>query len=467
MYEIRGDIMKKISCLIGIILLLSIVITPICAEDLKFMENTSKTAFASGGYDADAVMPVTANWSRVSRFTGVDDPQLLWKKNSSIFYQLIIGRDNVKYMFNGFTVGLSAIDDNEDTLWTYKLKDFKKQGECVIGSDGTIYFTAYSEVTKSANAYYLYAVKPDGKLKWRYSNPKYVIDTTPVIDSKGRIYAAGYKDGHILRFDANGKAEVFKTIDTMDIDKLAVGADGTLFAMGQIWTKNEYGCYVLYAIGQDKKIKWKYRLDDESYFSTDLVIGADKTVYFGTSIYYNDIGGHVLAIGPNGKKKWDYDAGDVVRATPVIDNNGQIIAACGNDRYGKYFGTAKKMVGKDLGRLVALNMNGKAIWSKNLKHGFDATPIIDNRGNIYLVDNKASILAFDKKGKLLWSFDTGAELDSGETICLDSNQTLYVSSSKCIMAIGDKANQPAAADDESVDNADQPAAADDAGDSTN
>lgn len=453
--------MKKLSGLIALILIISLIITPSCAEDLKFKVNSSKTAFAEGGYDVNAVMPANSAWSRVSRFAGADDPQLLWAKYDDVYEHMVIGKNNVIYLLKQdsenlgedasvYYLRLFAIDNTGKTLWTFELKNESEQfypSDLVIGLDGTIYFTSETYNEKNHTIHTLYAVKQDGKLKWKYEDDTYSAETTPVIDSKGSIYVGGdYWDnqnvcqGFVLKIDQKGKAVVFTKIRDAMIKSIVPGADGTIYIMLNVWsnvTQRRNQGY-LYAVGQDKKTKWKFKLDSYEEFSSDTVIGADKTVYFTSNRKESGKSkGNLRAVGPNGKKVWTYDIGDIVYTNPVIADNGNIVIASGHDTDGVYFSWRAKLDDKNLGRLSAINKNGKVVWSKDLKHGFAVTPIIDSRGNIYIADISGKYMSFDTKGKLLWSQDSGEEISWG-SFCMDSNGTLYGCSYNNFSAVGNK-----------------------------
>ena len=111
---------------------------------------------------------------------------------------------------------------------------------------------------------YLYAINPDGSLKWKYET-----------------------DGGI------------------DFSKPAIGSDGTIYVGSED--------YYLYAINPDGLLKWKYKTDGEIYSCP--AIGSDGTIYVGSYGYLYAIQGESegLAVTPwpkfikNNRNTGNYD----------------------------------------------------------------------------------------------------------------------------------------------------------------
>jgi len=125
-----------------------------------------------------------------------------------------------------------------------------------IGEDGTVYVVV--------DGRYLYAVNPDGTVKWRNEYPIntvcYEIYTTPVIGSDGTIYIGG-----------------------ADFEDLS---------------DQRY----IYAIDPSGSLKWRYRIENSSVL--DAVVSS-PSLDSNNILYYNvswtDIFG---ALNPDGSSRW-------------------------------------------------------------------------------------------------------------------------------------------------------------------
>ena len=91
-----------------------------------------------------------------------------------------------------------AINPNGTLKWLYFRPSHNLFSSCAIGNDGTIYVTA----TGGEDLSILEAVNPDGSLKWE----AYVQDTcyiAPILSSDNKIYV-GSNDKKLYAFDLDG-----------------------------------------------------------------------------------------------------------------------------------------------------------------------------------------------------------------------------------------------------------------------
>jgi outer membrane protein assembly factor BamB len=195
--------------------------------------------------------------------------------------------------------GLYAINPNGTFKWpapfllTYN--DEKSYSAPAIGPDGTVYFGAerYPEG-------YLYAVKSDGTLKWRYTVPgKRCVRASPAIGIDGTVYVTtkAYWDDTApeprqpalcLAFNPDGTLKWSYEITASDwipvaqdsYSSPAIGADGTIY-FGAETT-------FIYALNADGTLKWKENFNNGINWSSPAII-ADGTLYLG--------GFHTLASG--------------------------------------------------------------------------------------------------------------------------------------------------------------------------
>jgi len=90
---------------------------------------------------------------------------------------------------------LVALDTNAIEQWRY-LTDSRVSTTPTVGTDGTIYFGTYNG--------YVYALNPNGTLKWSYNTGNTIIGSAPVIGSDGTIYIGNAGDNYLYAFNPNG-----------------------------------------------------------------------------------------------------------------------------------------------------------------------------------------------------------------------------------------------------------------------
>ncbi|WP_301994247.1 hypothetical protein [Brevibacillus laterosporus] len=86
---------------------------------------------------------------------------------------------------------------NGDIDWQNQLSS-----EISIGADGTLYLCANDEPNiMSSEKSYLYAINPNGKIKWRVAN--LLFSHAPVSAADGTIYAV--REGKLIALLPNGR----------------------------------------------------------------------------------------------------------------------------------------------------------------------------------------------------------------------------------------------------------------------
>ncbi|MDK2886082.1 MAG: hypothetical protein PWP54_640 [Thermosipho sp. (in: thermotogales)] len=195
------------------------------------------------------------------------DGTLKWEKDYYFYIcesvSPALGDDGTIY--GGCSQNFKAINpDDGNTKWVFNDKinnndvGFRTSSPA-IGPDGTIY-------VGSNNTNYLYAINPDGTLKWKFE-ANYIINSSPAIGEDGTIYVGSDDDN-------------------------------------------------LYAINPDGTLKWYFETGDD--IKTSPVIDEDGTIYVGS---WDD---YLYAINPDGTLKWKFNTGTGIFHTPVIGSNGII-----------------------------------------------------------------------------------------------------------------------------------------------
>lgn len=237
-----------------------------------------------------------------------------------------------------------------------------------IGPDGTIYICSTDR--------YLYALNPDGTLKWRYNYGEYPAysESTPVISADGTIYitsyhynfSGGYWYSLLHAINPDGTPKWTYQAGGYPARSPAIADDGTIYVGISVSSTQAY----LYALNPDGTLKWNYPTG--SYIGECPAIDLDGTIYFGSHDYY------LYALNPDGTLKWRTQTPHLrtIDGSPAIGNDGTI-----------YFGAQDY--------LYALDLNGNVKWAYQTNDGeppgtfsyYESSPAIGPDGTIYFVSN--------------------------------------------------------------------------------
>lgn len=250
------------------------------------------------------------------------------------------------------------------------------------GADGTIYIGSQDKN--------LYALNPDGTLKWSYTagNPIFGI---PAIGTDGTIYF-GSSDKNLYALNPDGTLKWSYTTGSYVYSSPAIGADGTIY-IGSADKK-------LYAINPDGTFKWSYTTGEKLYYGSPA-IGADGTIYFGSD------DSKLYALNPDGTFKWSYTTGNGIYGSPAIGEDGTI-----------YVGSRDK-------NLYAIHPDGTLKWSYTTGNTISSTPAIGNDGTIYIGSRDKNLYAITPSGTLKWNYPTGSSIYYGSPV-IGADGTVYI-----------------------------------------
>jgi len=317
-----------------------------------------------------------------------------------------IGYDGTIYfttgIFKGTTSGsLYAMDPDGNLKWSYPLDN--NGNSPAIGLEGNIYLQDRKHV--------IYAFTPNGSLKWRNRSLTKIFfseigQKTPAIGDNGIIYV-GIMDKVFAINSYNGNV----------IWEFDAGTGGTGFGSSPIIEKNGT-IYIamnaiFVAVNPNGTHKWTFKTNsvDEMSFNSPA-IGNQGTIYFATE---NNIGGYLYALNSDGTLKWRYTTEEsrIIRASASIGADGTI-----------YITT------KYLPRLLALHPDGTKKWTYDVEiaHGFDdiySSPTIGVDGTIYFGAETGFIYAVKSDGTLAWK----QEIEVGinwSSAALQNNGVFYI-----------------------------------------
>lgn len=315
-----------------------------------------------------------------------------------------------------------------------------------VGADGTIYM--------GSDDNRLYALNPDGTLKWFYETGR-VIRSSPAVGANGTIYVTS-EDGKLYALDENGTLKW--TFDNIyAYPSPAIGPDGTVY----VGSCDPY-FVSLSALHENGDLKWSFNtvLQRICGIFSCPAIGPDGTIYFTVvdvfkteMLWASGYGpvGYLFALDENGARKWVIGAGGT--SSPAIGADGTIYVGSGKTlialnpdntiKWSHVIGRAcsSPAIGSDgtifVGggsTLYALNPDNTLKWSYATGGIIWSSPAV-GVGTVYVGSRDGKLYAFFENGTLLWTYATGGEVYSSPAI--SAGGTIYVGSNDSkLYAIG-------------------------------
>ncbi|MCD4722678.1 MAG: PQQ-binding-like beta-propeller repeat protein [Desulfobacula sp.] len=301
------------------------------------------------------------------------DVKWIYETESLIWSSPAIGPDGTVY-FGGILANSSSWDETptegalfavnpDGTLkWTFSTVGMVRSSPAVA-PDGTIYIDDPGDRK-------LYALNPDGTVKWSFHMGSY-LTSSPSIGPDGTIYVAS-EDHHLYALTSEGKMKwAFEMLSEVKWSSPAIAPNGTVYI----------GCHdnYIYAIKPDGSLKWSYKTD--GIIQSSPVIGLDGIVYIGSYDTY------LYALNPDGTLNWKFKTGDSIWASTAIGSDGTIY------------------VPSQDGKLYALNSDGIKKWEYNAGSMINTSPAIGDDGIIYIGTYNFDVHAVNPDGTLKWKKD--------------------------------------------------------------
>jgi hypothetical protein len=264
-----------------------------------------------------------------------------------------------------------------------------------IADDGTLLFGTGTEDDPAFGLYVgqgsAWAVSPEGKKKWTYEFPpatffrshdygsgqvfpaKSPACTQPAVAADGTTYWLGHG---VYALTSDGALR-WAFDPGEDFYSVAIAGDGSVYALAD---------GALFTLAPDGTQKWKYSFEKSDYFSGELAVGADGTVYF-TSRHPGGFNSRLFALNSQGNLKWGLESYDLVSG-PLIASDGTVYITVSIHVEGD--GNQKAV--------VALNPSGEAKWSTpNGSSLFD----LGSDGTLYVCYVR-DLFAISPRGRMLW-----------------------------------------------------------------
>ena len=404
-----------------LVLFLGISVVPIVGSSLpmeKHVSTDNKMLYiqaSSGGKTSYVDGDGPGNYSTIQ--AAINDGDILWSFQTAGWIYSTPAIDDNNNIYVGSYHALYKIDSSGNLVWTFPTDGWVSSSP-TIAEDGTVYFGGGAENPPNPIPGWgwviggdpsLYAVNPNGTLKWSYNAGASVDYSSPALShNQDTVYIATGVSGSkgasaIHAIDSKtGQKKWSYPVGYWIFSAPAVARDGTIY----VGTMNHE--HELYALNPDGTLNWTY--DVNGWIVSSPAIDEDGTIYVGTF----DTSNSVIAINPDGSLKWSYPAGYFIRHTsPAIGIDGTIYIGT-TDAQGKSF--------------LALNPNGSLKWSFTTGYWVESQITIGNTGTIYFAAMDGTFYAIQDLNThpdILWTFETGYWTRGGSAIC---NGVLYFGS---------------------------------------
>ncbi len=317
---------------------------------------------------------------------------------------------------------LYAIQPDGALKWQADCEGFVQAGPALL-SDGTLLLT----VGKT-----LQALHPDGSRAWRF-DAKSPLNATPAVGPTGLIYV-GDGDGRLRALTPDGlQVWAYRTSGDIASCSPAVGPNGRLYigasyradltelrsSSPEQLASNEDDR--LYAVKPNGRLAWSYKAGGVIWGGP--AIGADGTLYFGSAIgtymMSDDPSAtppapcQLYALTPRGRKKWSFPVAGIIQSSPALGPGGEIYVSSWADA---------RLGGDGSGHLYALSPDGKLLW--DTPYGCLGTPCVGADGLLYSVGADHKLYAVTPAGQVRWSYELGQLVAGSPVIAPDG--TLYV-----------------------------------------
>jgi len=359
-------------------------------------------AFESGGYSAEASLPVVGNWSYNLTFAGTNTNKVKWSKEipNSNLNTPTVDKDGNIYSVN-LDHELISYDKDGNERW--KISDgthYSPYGSVVIGNDNTLYMSAGPN---------LIALTSDGQIKWKTSFTAN-FSQTPAIDKDGTVYAYNNSDDKLYAINPDGSMK-WKTAvindGVADNKSPLISKDGTIYVQGSA------AASYLTAVDKTGQIKWK--IPSSGYLSNYSLLPSGEVL---SSFYAASNTGYVNIINP---------VDGTIKKTIKFSNSG-------GGHFTLYSEYSKELIVQNGKELSSYDLDGNQKWTYQTNGVLLNTPIIDKNGVIYFSSQDGNFTALNPDGKVKWFVNVreylGAStlnfISSPMSFGVDKNGTFYM-----------------------------------------
>ncbi len=309
-------------------------------------------------------------------------------------------KDNNEILYFGGEKGLYAVDlRNGEVKWFYDTYNYELNRGGVyyaptLASDGTIYFCSFGGT-------YLYALTPNGKLKWRFliAGPNDG-GSAPVIGSDGTVYVSSREQGYVYAINPDGtKKWDLLIIGAAAISPPVIDPDETIYVA---WRNMGFVGYIT-AISSDGAERWQSENINPNPYAGLSIDTDNNAVYVGSNYY--DTGYLNSVKSSDGSLNWSFLIYGKINVSASIANNGKIY------------------IGGESGGIFLLNPDGTSSTPIYTEKGIYQPMIVDIDGIVYFISgNKINVYYPDGSEK--WSYEFSEDIATSPI--MDENGMIYI-----------------------------------------
>jgi len=297
-----------------------------------------------------------------------------------------IGTDSTIYV-GSYDSNLYAINPDGSLKWKYTTGDVIESSPAV-GTDGVIYV--------GSNDNNVYAINPDGTLKWSYTTNDNVA-SSPAVGTNSTVYVGSY-DGNLYAINKDGtlKKDPPPSLGNQIYSSPAVGNNETIY----IGSRND-GYF--YSLDSNLGTRWRRHLLD--LINSSPAIGSDGTVYVGADRLYAFTDANYWVYSTSNENE------PSITSSPAISTGDNIYFGVESGFYALYSDSSNKVF--NVKRIVTIGAIGRS------------SPAIDASGNVYLCTN-SGLYALDTNYDVKWTYPIK---DENASPIIGADGTIYVHSS--------------------------------------
>ncbi len=295
---------------------------------------------------------------------------------------------------------------------TNPLNHYLSSSSPVVAQDGTIYIGTFTKK--------LYAINPDCSIKWFFEGDTNSAFLTPVIGDDNIIYASNGEKIYAINPDGSKKWEFKPELSFAFNFK----SDLVLY-QNILWVG---GVYTTFAINSnDGSVKCKFTSEGSSS-SSDSSVMSIPSIY-NNNVYVADLNS-VYKLDLNCNKIWKYDANRVYFRTPVVYNSkiyitrseypGKILVLNDQSQQDIVFDAGQVgtltikndniYAATESKKLYIFSLNGVKKCEFLANDKFEAAPIVDSDGNVFVGNNDKNFYAINNNCQLLWKYTVGGDI---------------------------------------------------------
>src|SRR3989339_777490 len=323
-----------------------------------------------------------------SSYTGSSNNYLQWVfPVGSSTSTPAIGTDSTIYV-GSYDSNLYAINPDGTLKWEYKTGDVIESSPAV-GTDGVIYV--------GSNDNNVYAINPDGTLKWSYTTNDNVA-SSPAVGTNSTVYVGSY-DGNLYAINKDGtlKKDPPPSLGNQIYSSPAVGSNEIIY----IASRNDK---YFYSLDSNLGTRWRRSLLD--LIDSSPAIGSDGIVYVGSDELYA-----FTESGSYSGSNWPYSTTNenepLLTSSPAISSSDNIYFGAESGFYALYSSGNVRRIVNTIGAI------GRS------------SPAIDASGNVYLCTN-SGLYALNTDYVVKWTYPIK---DENASPIIGADGTIYVHSS--------------------------------------